>query len=436
MPRPHPLHLVLFALLIAPLYAQQPAPESPAVAAIRARDTATLKSLLSHGLDPSQRDSRGESLLGIATLNGDLDAIQLLLAAGAGINTSDHFGPPLTYAISFGHLDAASFLLDHGAAVDGRNSMDQTPLIWAVRADRTDAVALLLAHGADPDLVDRTKVPLLTVASLANSYEIVRLLQKAGAHYNSAEEEMMAAASYGDVIRIRELLAAGTPADFPASGFANPTEHETPLMAAAEKGQTLAVRTLLAAGASVSAMDAERRTALFYAIKSGHRSTVDALLQAGSDPTHIMGGGSTTLMQLAGNMDDPDLARKFIAAGVDPNASTSNGSVFTALMQAATMDKPEVLMVLIAAGADVNARTRLEGETALIDAARSGRLECVRILLRAGADPTIRDHRPNSAKNAREWAIQFSHPEVAALLPDTPNTPNIPKDLPGGPHRF
>jgi ankyrin repeat protein len=229
---------------------------------------------------------------------------------------------------------------------------------------------------------------------------------------------LMAVASYGDVVRLRELLAAGASANYAGSSYASPAAGETPLMAAAEKGQTAAVRTLLGAGADANAIDHEHQTALFYAIKSAHRSTIEALLDAGSDPKARMGGGSTTLMQLANYMDDPDLARRFIAAGVDPNATTDNSSVFTALNQAATMNHPEVLKVLLEAGADINFRTKLEGETALIDAARSGAIDCVRILLRAGADATIRDTRPNSGKNAREWALQFGHPEIAAMLPE------------------
>jgi ankyrin repeat protein len=221
---------------------------------------------------------------------------------------------------------------------------------------------------------------------------------------------MMAAASNGDATRLRELVAAGAPVDFDGG------RGETPLMAAADKGQTVAVRALLAAGASVSALDTGHRTALFYALKSNHRSTVDQLLAAGSDPTIRDGGGGTALMQLAAFMDAPDLVGKFIAAGVDVNATTANGSVYTALMRAASSGHVQVLKALLDAGADVNVRTVLEGETALIDAARSGQTESVAILLRAGADPTVRDHRPNSGKNALDWANEFHHPEIVAML--------------------
>jgi ankyrin repeat protein len=410
---------IVCALLVAPGLCAQPDqdPAAALFAALKDHDTRTLKSLLAKGVSPSLRDATGHAALGIAAQNGDLDAVRILLTAGADINDADHFGPPIWYAVTFNQLGTVEFLLAHGANVDTRNSMDQTSLIWAVRSHRPEMVELLLKSGADVNAVDRTKVGLLTVASLANDQDIVRALEKAGARYSSAEDEMMAAASFGDAAHIRELLAAGTPVDFAGSSYASPAAGETPLMAASEKGQTVAVRTLLAAHAEVNAVDREHRTALFYAIESAHRSTVDALLAAGADPKAKMGGGSTTLMQLANHMDDPDLARQLIAAGVDPNATTDNSSVFTALNQAATMNHPQVLKVLLEAGADVNFRTTLEGETALIDAARSGASECVQILLLAGADPTIRDHRPNSGKTARDWAVQFHHPDIADMLP-------------------
>jgi ankyrin repeat protein len=410
---------VVCALLASPGLRAQPMqdPSTALFAALKDHDTRTLRWLLAKGVSPSLQDSSGHAVLGIAAQNGDLDAVRILLAAGAGINDADHFGPPIWYAVTFNQFDTVEFLLKHGAEVDVRNNMDQTSLIWAVRSHRTEMVALLLKAGADGNAVDRTRVGLLTVASLANDLDIVRLLEKAGAHYASAQEEMMAAASFGDATHIRELIAEGTPVDFAGSSYASPAAGETPLMAAAEKGQTVAVRTLLGAGASVTAIDREHRTALLYAIKSAHRSTIDALLDAGADPTQKEAGGLTTLMQLATYMDDPDLARGFIAAGVDPGAATGNGVGSTALMQAATFDHAQVLKVLLDAGVDVNVRSGHEGETALIDAARSGRTECVEMLLQAGADPALRDQRPNSGKTAREWAIQFHHPDVAALLP-------------------
>jgi ankyrin repeat protein len=390
--------------------------------ALKDHDTGRLKSLLSAGASPSSRDPTGHGLLNLAAQNGDLAAISLILAAGAGINEVDHFGPPLWYAVTFRQSSAVALLLSHGASVDARNSMDQTSLIWAVRSHRTEMVSLLLAAGADVHVVDRTKVPLLSIASLANDLEIVDLLRKAGASFTSPEEEMMAAAAQGDATRIRELIAAGTPVDFSGSSYASPAAGETPLMAAAEKGQTFAVQTLLAAGASVNAVDREHRTALFYAIKSGRRSTVDQLLAAGADPRIRMGGGGTVLMHLASFMDDSNLARAFIAAGVDPNATTDNSSIYTALMPAASMGHIQVLKVLLEAGADINFQTVLEGDTALINAARSGHADCVRLLLQAGADPTLRDHRDKSGtpgRTALDWAIDFHHPEIAALLQTT-----------------
>ena len=41
--------------------------------------------------------------------------IKLLLAAGAGINDADHFGPPIWLRGHFNQFDAVKFLLAHGA---------------------------------------------------------------------------------------------------------------------------------------------------------------------------------------------------------------------------------------------------------------------------------------------------------------------------------
>jgi ankyrin repeat protein len=401
---------------------EQPGPDL--FAALAKRDTPTLKSLLAAGADPNSRDQQGHGILHLAAEKGNLEALALLVDAHADVNATDHFETPLFYAVNTNQIAVASFLLAHGANVDGRDRTDRTPLIEAVQNDRVDMVRILLNAGADVNALDRTKISILMKASLANTQDVIPLLKKAGARYASPQEEMMAAASYGDAPRIRELLAAGTPADFDGG------DGETPLMAAADKGQTVAVRALLAAGASVTAIDRAHRTALFYALKSNHRSTVDQLLAAGSDPKVRMGGGSTTLIQLATHMDDPDLARKFLAAGVDPNATTDNGSIYTALHEAATMGHLAVLNVLLAAGANPNAQTVLEGDSPLIDAARSGHADCVIALLKAGADPSFRDHRDPRTGNpdksgkpgrtALDWAIAYNHPEIATLLQPKP----------------
>lgn len=86
-------------------------------------------------------------------------------------------------ALAFGSIDveAARWLLDHGAEVDAPDSFDKTPL--AARVEWTgslDVVRLLLERGADPDRRGRSSSPLLRAAVRFN-LEAVRVLLDAGA---------------------------------------------------------------------------------------------------------------------------------------------------------------------------------------------------------------------------------------------------------------
>jgi hypothetical protein len=89
---------------------------------------------------------------------------------------------PLGSAASRGAFEAASWLLDHGADVNGRASPDAaTPLHHALRAARLDMVKFLLQRGANPDLT--LGYPARNAVALARSSgyeEIAAYLESQG----------------------------------------------------------------------------------------------------------------------------------------------------------------------------------------------------------------------------------------------------------------
>ena len=88
-----------------------------------------------------------------AAKNGDLAAIERHVQGGADINGIDPaFGQtPLVWAALVGQLEAVDWLLQNGAAVNGRTRDGGTPLHAAAFLGRVEVAKLLLQHGADPE---------------------------------------------------------------------------------------------------------------------------------------------------------------------------------------------------------------------------------------------------------------------------------------------
>jgi ankyrin repeat protein len=69
-----------------------------------------------------------------AALEGDLERIQEMIAAGADVNLADQAGfTPLHFAAQGQHAATAQALLAAGADVDARDSFGKTPLSVLVR---------------------------------------------------------------------------------------------------------------------------------------------------------------------------------------------------------------------------------------------------------------------------------------------------------------
>src|SRR5690554_4938604 len=120
---------------------------------VRVGETARLVTLLDMGLVPNLRDSKGGSLLMLASYHGHHDLVRLLLEHGADPELANDRGlTPLAGAAFKGDIEMAQLLLRHGAMANARSADGKTPLMFAAMFDRVEMVELLLAHGADPAL--------------------------------------------------------------------------------------------------------------------------------------------------------------------------------------------------------------------------------------------------------------------------------------------
>ncbi len=94
----------------------------------------------------------GMTPLIMASMSGNADVIEALIAAGADVNMAKSTGAtPLMLAAASGKVDAVRSLLDHGAGVNAKEtSHGQTALMFAAGMGRGDVIRFLLQRGADP----------------------------------------------------------------------------------------------------------------------------------------------------------------------------------------------------------------------------------------------------------------------------------------------
>ncbi len=99
----------------------------------------------------------GETALLIVTARRDLTWMSFLIAQGANVNLADARGTtPLQLAVSLGFPEGVELLVAKNARIDAPNASGETPLISAVHRRDTGMMRMLLKAGADPDRADNS----------------------------------------------------------------------------------------------------------------------------------------------------------------------------------------------------------------------------------------------------------------------------------------
>ncbi|XP_068169896.1 ankyrin repeat and BTB/POZ domain-containing protein 3-B isoform X1 [Antennarius striatus] len=170
---------------------------------------------------------QGMTPLMYACVRGDEAMVQMLLDAGADINSevpnSVHKHPsvfpetrqatPLTFAVLHGHVPVVQLLLDaksnvEGSLQDGMENYTETPLQLAAAAGNFELVTLLLERGADPMVGTMYRNGISTAPQGdMNSYS----LAAAHGHRNVFRALLSnAEKGKGDVLSLEEILAEGS----------------------------------------------------------------------------------------------------------------------------------------------------------------------------------------------------------------------------------
>jgi ankyrin repeat protein len=275
-----------------------------------------------------------------AIRNNDLSSLRTLIKT-SDVNIKDQReSTPLMYAAAYGSLDAVKLLLDAGADVNAKNAFDVTALLWC--ANELAKVRSLIEKGANVNARSKQgRTALLIAAAHDGNSQTVKLLIEKGADISARDQmqksALLEAAEANDTDSIRLLLAKG--ADWTAKNAFG----DTPLMYAAAHGNAEVMRLLLAKGGDVNVVD-------------------------GSDVARVKNGpialGNFTALHLAAISGGSDAVKLLLDAGAKVNVQDVRG--MTPLMLAIGTDRPGlgVIRLLLDKGADRNIQSKA-GETAV-----------------------------------------------------------------------
>ena len=384
----------------------------------------TLQAIINHGADVNSTNKNNVTSLMTACENGNIDAIDVLLNAGANPNIADTESVTcIHHAVNGGcNKEILQAIINLVADINASNMDGETALLIACKKGNIDAIDILLNAGADPNIADSVGVTCIQhVVFEACSKETLQAIINHGADVNSTNKNnvtsLMTACENGNIDAIDVLLNAGANpniadtegvtcihhavnggcnkeilqaiislvADINASNM----DGETALLIACQKGNIDAIDILLNAGADPNIADSVGVTCIQHVVfEACSKETLQAIINHGADVNSTNKNNVTSLMTACenGNIDAIDV---LLNAGANPNIADTEG--VTCIHHAVNGGcNKEILQAIISLVADINA-SNMDGETALLIACKKGNIDAIDILLNAGADPNIAD---------------------------------------------
>jgi ankyrin repeat protein len=353
--------LILTALVLLTTSVTFAASLPPLVEAAKAGNRDTLRALLQKGANANDADGDGTTALHWASYRNDPESVDLLIKAGAKVNSKTDLGvTPLWIASQNGGDAVVRRLLQgvvgqlaaKGANVNARGTRGQTALMWAVSQKHAQVVTVLLSH--KPDIHLKTDTYQEVVAVPPHSYD-----------GNS------------------RMISLGA---------------ETALLFAARVGDAASAKLLLAAGANPNNTDAWGVSATSLAAHANHTDIVIMLLDKGADPNG--GKAPMTALHNAVMHRNEKAVAALLARGANANATVKN---WTPSRRSSD---------------DLNYPPEFVGATPLWLAARSLAPAVMKLLLDHGADPKF-VHRGEYVPESRDEAFKprqvVTTPVMAAL---------------------
>ncbi|CAN5556166.1 ankyrin repeat domain-containing protein [soil metagenome] len=177
-------------------------------------------------------------------------------------------------------------LVAAGQELNGRDSNGRTPLHVAVFARQRSAVTALAKAGADVQLLDNDRYDGVTIASVADDEETLRVLLALGARAKLTTSRydgtaLIAAAHLGHDGVVRQLIAAGAPLDH-VNNLHWTAVIESIVLGDGGLRHQATLAALIKAGANVQLADRQGNAPLALARSRGFTAMVQMLQKVGA----------------------------------------------------------------------------------------------------------------------------------------------------------
>lgn len=389
-------------------------------------NSAIVDALLKAGADPNTPIPGGETPLMTASRTGKVPPIKAVLARGAVVDYREPVRgqTALMWAAAEGNVDAVNILIQAGADVHARIDSGFTPLLFAAREGRIGVVQALLKAGADvnetiqthqapgPKLASGAGAPKQGVSALVLAvtnahFELAATLLDAGADANAAGN------GYTALHMISEVRKPGGGDNDPApEGSGNVTSLQL-VKKLVEHGANLNARMTKRVNLGLTSLNTMGATPYFLAAKTADAELMRYFASLGADPSIPNADHSTPLMA---------------AAGLGTRSPGEDAGTETEVVEA--------MQVALDLGADLNTVDD-KGETAMHGAAYKNHPTAVLFLAQKGADIKIWNR-----KNSHGWTpliIAEGHrfgnfkpsPETVAALVKVMKDAGVPVALEG-----
>ena len=138
--------------------------------------------LITAGAAINSKDINGLTPLHRAAENNSIGVARLLISVGADQNIKDNYGwTPLYSGAYYNRIGVAQLLISEGANINSQNNEGKTALHGAAENNSIGVARLLINAGADHNIQDNYDSTPLNLASENNNTDLARLLIDAGA---------------------------------------------------------------------------------------------------------------------------------------------------------------------------------------------------------------------------------------------------------------